>query len=126
MKVKEGPCVDYTVTLERLERGPRRFGFPHLRPSPIMLSILRRSRSVFSCASSPISTRHLSTRVRDVLSRLSLEPFVETRGVYDGLWKGSGETIHTYEAATGDVLGSVRTVSCTYYILCDVVCSLKN
>jgi hypothetical protein len=55
--------------------------------------------------------RCLSTRVRDVLGRLSIEPLSEIKGVYEGRWGGSGQVVEAREAATGGTLASVRTVS---------------
>ena len=56
-------------------------------------------------------TRTLSTRASNVLQALGLPTSGELYGVYDGQWKGSGETTQSICPTTGELLGTVRTAN---------------
>ncbi|KAF6751728.1 succinate-semialdehyde dehydrogenase [Ephemerocybe angulata] len=57
------------------------------------------------------SVRSLSTRASNILSKFSIRPDAELKGVYDGTWRGSGEVIQSVCPTTGEVLANVRTAS---------------
>ena len=56
-------------------------------------------------------TRNLSTRASAILSSLDIPTTGELSGVYDGQWKGSGDSISSICPTTGETLATVRTAS---------------
>ncbi|KAI6041525.1 Aldehyde/histidinol dehydrogenase [Pisolithus marmoratus] len=64
-----------------------------------------------------VSARHvrcvrgLSSRASNILSALDIPNSYEIPGVYDGRWKGSGETLESVCPTTGEVLARVRSAT---------------
>ncbi|KAI6002055.1 NAD-aldehyde dehydrogenase [Pisolithus albus] len=55
--------------------------------------------------------RGLSSRASSILSALDIPNSCEIPGVYDGRWKGSGETLESVCPTTGEVLARVRSAT---------------
>ncbi|KAI6145038.1 NAD-aldehyde dehydrogenase [Pisolithus tinctorius] len=64
-----------------------------------------------------VSVRHvrcvrgLSSRASNILGALDIPNSYEIPGVYDGRWKGSGETLESVCPTTGEVLARVRSAT---------------
>lgn len=55
--------------------------------------------------------RGLSTRAANILSALDIPVDKEVPGVYDGVWKGTGDILESVCPTTGEVLARVQSVS---------------
>lgn len=55
--------------------------------------------------------RGISTRAANILSALDIAVDKEVPGVYDGVWKGTGDVLESVCPTTGEVLARVQSVS---------------
>lgn len=55
--------------------------------------------------------RGLSTRAATILSALDIPVDKEVPGVYDGVWKGTGDVLESVCPTTGEILARVQSVS---------------
>jgi hypothetical protein len=100
---------------------PADAGRRHKASFVINIMLLAR-RTLRPLSTVPLSRRcGLSSRASAVLSSLDIPTTpTELPGVYDGEWKGSGDSFQSICPTTGEILAHVKSVNQFFFLLCSV------